>query len=300
MSNGQNNIIEMAGLSIKSEIISFHVSPSALAVKRGAFCALVGRSGAGKSVLMSLLTGHLLHPWMGINEDCFACETFNILGNTIGKADLCSKHKLRNLFKAIPVVYMPQKLPEDKSNKRSTHSEMTDIAEAIAPHCNRRVLKKKIEARFKKHDGLQETLRKPLSSLSGGQRKRVEILARVVGAVEKTKGSDSDIVFLLDEPTTGLDTKTRRKYFDFLKTIQRPPPDASKATQEQVHDVPKTFIVATHAMELLDEKAGVFDTVLYVRKQPSANSKDSSVCELAFCGPLNEFNQRKDLLDELR
>ena len=284
----EETIIRIGDLKVESSKVSFFVPPPGLAVGRGAFCALVGPSGSGKSVLMSILTGHLLTPWM-TGKTRISCDAFEILGASICRDELQSAQKLRKRFRDLPIVYMPQKLPEDKSNTRSTLSEMADIAEAVASQCARQQLIRKIRARFENH-GLQETFGKPLSSLSGGQRKRVEILARIVGAEEKAKGGGNpDIVFLLDEPMTGLDVKNQRDYFRLLRDIQR-----------QARETHLTFIITTHAAELLKEN-DVFETVMFVQRRQDDKSKESASreLELAFCGTGGDFLKREDLFKKI-
>lgn len=282
-------IIRIGDLKVESGKVSFFVPPPGLAVGRGAFCALVGSSGSGKSVLMSILTGHLLQPWMNGGAR-IACGVFEILGASIGQEDLCSAHRLRKRFRDLPTVYMPQKLPEDKSSKRSTLSEMADVAEAIAPQCGLGFLKRKITEYFSEH-GLQTTLAQPLCSLSGGQRKRVEVLARVVGAVERSaeNGDSPDIVFLLDEPMTGLDVRNQREYFLLLKNVQT-----------QIKKVRLTFIITTHAAGLLKENE-IFSTVIFVQNRQDGERKESASreLELAFCGSGEEFLKREDLFKKI-
>jgi ABC-2 type transport system ATP-binding protein len=59
--------------------------------------------------------------------------------------------------------------------------------------------------------GLSEYLDRPVTTYSGGQRRRMEIVRALV--------SDPQVLFL-DEPTVGLDTRVRHDLFDVLATLQ--------------------------------------------------------------------------------
>jgi ABC-2 type transport system ATP-binding protein len=59
--------------------------------------------------------------------------------------------------------------------------------------------------------GLDEVLERPVSTYSGGQRRRMEIV--------RALSSDPQVLFL-DEPTVGLDTRVRHDLFDALATLR--------------------------------------------------------------------------------
>jgi ABC-2 type transport system ATP-binding protein len=59
--------------------------------------------------------------------------------------------------------------------------------------------------------GLAEILDRPVSTYSGGQRRRLEIVRALLSAPE---------VLFLDEPTVGLDTRIRHDLFDIIATLR--------------------------------------------------------------------------------
>lgn len=253
-----------------------------LTIERGAFCALVAKSGAGKSVLLSVLTGHLLIPWMR-KGSTVRFSRFLVGNRSLPTAAFSSPEKLRESLKSENLVYLPQKLPDDRSLKRSTLAEMADVVGAVAPDCPRRVAKERLEARCGDL-GLQNVLDQRLKDLSGGERRRVEIVARLVGVESQCDLDGKEHVILyLDEPTTGLDPSARLRYFAFLE-------EARKLFSE----VSLTIVCATHDLEILDlgEDSGeerVFDTVAYVRKEE--DSRGGKHCSVAWHGDADEFLQ---------
>jgi ABC-type multidrug transport system ATPase subunit len=267
--------IEIRDFEAKSPEITLRI-PS-LSVKRGSFCALLAKSGGGKSVLLSVLTGHLLGPWMrkkkAIHFDRF------IIGETQLTPDTFAyPARLRESLKGENLVYLPQKFPDDRSMKRRCLSEMADIVGAIAPNCPRRAAKQILIENSRKL-GLEGILKQSLKDLSGGERKRIEIIARLCGVeMQDKEDREAGVVFLLDEPTTGLDVAAQRQYFLFLKD-----------TKNVFQDIDITFVIATHALSLLEEEDGgsLFDCVLYVRKQ--AGEAEAKNCQLSYCGGVREF-----------
>lgn len=249
-----------------------------LSVHQGSFCALVAKSGAGKSVLLSVLTGHLLTPWMR-KGSAIRYRHFRVGHTLVEPCTFASPARLRAALRAENLVYLPQKFPDDRSMRRSCRSEMADVVCAIALDCPRRTATEKLVDNCRKFH-LEPLLEQPLKDLSGGERKRLEIIARLTGIELRDQGTESeDVLFLLDEPTTGLDEATQREFFLFLKR-----------TRELFGDVKITFIIATHALSLLDDQTDaqpIFDSVLYVRKNHSAAG--GKKCEVAYCGDAAGF-----------
>ena len=86
--------------------------------------------------------------------------------------------------------------------------------------------------------GLTEKRRSRTSSLSGGQRRRLDVALGIVGNPE---------VLFLDEPTTGFDPEARRQFWELIRSLQ------TSGT---------TILLTTHYLEeaeQLADRAGVID-----------------------------------------
>lgn len=273
-----NTCLEIQNFEAQSAAISLRIPE--LAVRRGAFCALLAKSGAGKSVLLSVLTGHLLGPWMR-KKEAVRFMQFRVGKTLVAQSTFSSPSQLRVALRDENLIYLPQKFPEDRSMKRHCLSEMADVVCAVALNCPREKGMEKLRDNCRKF-GLENVLEQPLKDLSGGERKRVEIIARLTGVeLRDRQVRQEEVIFLLDEPTTGLDNATQREYFLFLRQ-----------TRKLFTDIDTTYVIATHALSLLDDKddedgEGIFDSVLYVRKDE--NLADGKHCRLAFCGSVEEF-----------
>lgn len=272
-----SSCMEIHGFEARSKEISLRI-PS-LDVKRGSFCALVAKSGGGKSVLLSVLTGHLLGPWMR-KKEAIHFDHFAIGHTRLALATFAYPAKLRTLLRDENLIYLPQKFPDDRSMRRRCLSEMADVIGAIAPDCPRKLAKERLIESCRRLN-LENVLEQPLKDLSGGERKRVEIIARLCGVESQSKKEkEGGVMFLLDEPTSGLDVAAQRQYFQFLKE-----------TRSLFQDIKITFVIATHALSLLEEDESIFDSVLYVRKED--NDDGVTHCELAYCGRAREFVRSK-------
>ncbi len=265
--------MEIQAFKASSKEISLQI-PS-LNVKSGSFCALVAKSGGGKSVLLSVLTGHSLGPWMR-KKETISFDRFAIGLTPLSPDSFANPARVRAVLRGENLIYLPQKFPDDRSMRRRCLSEMADVIGAIAPDCPRKLAKEKLIESCRKLN-LENVLEQALKDLSGGERKRVEIIARLCGVEAQSKEEKKGgVMFLLDEPTSGLDMAAQRQYFRFLRE-----------TRNLFQDINITFVIATHALSLLEEEESIFDSVLYVRKED--NDDGATHCELSYCGSAREF-----------
>lgn len=143
-----------------------------LHIEDGEVTVISGASGRGKTTLLNLMMG-LIKPDSG-----------EILGVPAKKAAVFQEDRLPECFTALACVKMT-------APKTVTREEiLTHLTEL----------------------GLGEHVSKPVSLLSGGQRRRVAIARAVVYG--------GDILFL-DEALTGLDAETKRLACEYIKKYSR-------------------------------------------------------------------------------
>ena len=162
-------------------------------VQEGDYIALIGPNGGGKTTLVKILLG-LLTPKSGKIE---------ILG-----IDL--KH-----FKSWDKVgYVPQNVALFDSNFPLSVYEAVSLGLAAKKGWFSRLDKKEREQidAVIEMASIAELKEKNLSELSGGQRQRVMIARALVSQPE---------ILILDEPSTGVDIASQRKFYDFLKKLNR-------------------------------------------------------------------------------
>lgn len=157
-----------------------------LKISSGDFTVLLGLNGAGKTTLYSLIT--------------------RLYNNNSGSIDIYGfnvRENSTNALKNIGVVFQQPTLDLDLSVKENLqyHSALHGISSSEA--------NKRIEneiGRIKLEDKIKSKVR----SLSGGQRRRVEIARSLL---HKPK------LLLLDEPTVGLDIGSRQMILEHVKAL---------------------------------------------------------------------------------
>ncbi len=186
-----------------------------LRLQPGCFAALLGPNGAGKSTLFQVLTG------------LFAADAGDVQvdGHSLrGSAVAALRH--------IGVVFQAMSLDLDLSVARNLrfHADLHGLRRALA---TQRISGDCAAA------GLSADLQRPVRELSGGNRRKVEL----VRALLHRPG-----LLLMDEPTVGLDPKSRR--------------DLRQRLHDDVRQRGSSVLWATH----LVEEAESADRVLVLHK----------------------------------
>tara|TARA_B100000886_G_C20264988_1_gene424554 strand:+ start:11 stop:739 length:729 start_codon:yes stop_codon:yes gene_type:complete len=180
----------MEALSVKNVTHKFGsfiaLNSVSLKIKPGDFTVLLGLNGAGKTTLYSLIT-RLYNNKSG---------SINIYGFNV-------REEPSNALKNIGVVFQQPTLDLDLSvdENLSYHSALHGMSRVET--------RKKIQQEVQRI-GLLDCVNKRIRSLSGGQRRRVEIARSLM---------HSPKLLLLDEPTVGLDIGSRQMILSHVKNL---------------------------------------------------------------------------------
>ena len=171
-------------------------------VEEGELFAFLGLNGAGKSTTIDMLCTFLKADRGSIKINNYE----------VGKDD----EKIKSL---VGVVFQESVLDELLTVKENliTRSKLYNMSKDE--------FNKNLEE-IADITGIREFINRQYRKLSGGQRRRVDI-ARAL--INKPK------ILFLDEPTTGLDPKTRKNVWDMIRTLQK--------------DNNMTVFLTTHYME---------------------------------------------------
>jgi len=157
-------------------------------VKEGELFAFLGENGAGKSTTINILC--------------------TILEKTSGEVKICS-HLLGKeddaIRKDIGIVFQNSVLDDKLSVKENFFTRGSYYG----------LTKKEIEERLKtfyERFELEEIMKRKYEKLSGGQRRRVDIVRALL---------NNPKILFLDEPTTGLDPKSRRIVWDYIDYLRK-------------------------------------------------------------------------------
>lgn len=178
------NALELKNINYKYEkkIVLKDVS---FEIEKGSFFVLLGLNGAGKSTIFSLLT-RLLR----LQDGSIVINGYNI-------------KEYKNALNHIGIVFQEPTLDLDLSVRQNLYyyGSLKGLS-----------FKKTLESvdQELKNIGLEKKLDVVTKELNGGHRRRVEILRALIG---KPK------LLLLDEPTVGLDVKSRFEILEYIRGL---------------------------------------------------------------------------------
>ena len=235
-----------------------------LDIREGRCYAVIGKSGAGKTVFNSFLVG-----W-----PAFQCgigtRTDEIRWWSDKNAINVRSRQLTNPFRRMlawkrigrlgGLFYLPQCLPDGRGYAMKTSVYLRHVLAALRAQA--RVSSDEADVLGSAPSDVAANFDKGVDQLSGGERRRVELWARLRVLRDLPPGRPGLLV--LDEPTTGLDVVQERKYLEMLRVGLVEAPNVSA-------------VVTTHALHLLDDvqsgQKGIFDGVIVVWKKEFGSSR---------------------------
>ncbi|MFZ0015297.1 MAG: ABC transporter ATP-binding protein [Acidimicrobiia bacterium] len=220
-----------------------------LTIQEGEVFALLGPNGAGKTTIVEILEGHRQA----------TSGSVSVLGHDPARAE-------RKFKDRIGIV-----LQEGSVEKELTVREAIDIHGGA--YTNRLNTEELVEM-----VGLQKKIDVRVGTLSGGQKRRLELALGIVG--------EPDLIFL-DEPTTGFDPSARREAWSVIDNLRA---------------LGKTILLTTHYMDeaqnLSDRVAVIADGTIVAEGTPETiGGKEHAATKISFRRPAGislPFDGRRD------
>lgn len=195
------SILQVNHLSKKFGDI-YAVDDISFSVNKGEFFSFLGINGAGKSTTINMLC--TLFPHSG--------GDVSICGHTLGKDNVAIRHKIGAVFQGNTLddrLTIKENLIFRghlyEKNSRKVRAYVQDVCDIL---------------------DIGDLLNKRFNSLSGGQKRRCEIARALLHKPE---------ILFLDEPTTGLDPKTKQLVWQCIESLRK--------------EFKMTIFLTTHYME---------------------------------------------------
>jgi ABC-2 type transport system ATP-binding protein len=229
-------VIEVAGL-VKKYDEAEAVRGIDLEITEGEVFALLGPNGAGKTTTVEILEGHRTA----------TSGSISVLGHDPAKAERAFKDRIGIVLQDSSVE-KELTVHEALSIYGGAYSKRLDVDHLV------------------EIVGLGEKSTARIGTLSGGQKRRLELALGIVG--------DPDLIFL-DEPTTGFDPSARR---DAWKVI------------DNLRNLGKTILLTTHYMDeaqnLSDRVAVIADGVIVAEGTPETiGGREHAATRISFTVP---------------
>jgi len=242
--------IEINSLTKKFQKLTA-VDNISLKVDEGEIFGFLGPNGAGKSTTMMILTT-LLKPTSGVA----LVSGFNVVSQA---------KKVRE-----NIGYVQQEISVDEYLTGRENLQL----QARLNHIPKNQIKKRIDDILELIE-LSERQNQAVISYSGGMRKRLDLAG---GLLHHPK------VLFLDEPTVGLDIQTRRKIWEYIKTIHK--------------EYGMTIFLSTHYMEEADRLCNRIGIIDYGKIQAidSPQAMKNALGNEVIVFTLENQNEKRDIL----
>lgn len=217
--------VEKVSFSYQSVPVLEEVSFS---VKAGEVFCVVGPNGAGKTTLLKILLGLLLPQ--------------------TGRITYQNKEIQQYRQQNFPVGYLPQISVNAPMNSRLL-LPVYDVVESGLPQSLNRSERKEKTQNALKLLHIEDLSARIFFKLSGGQQQKA-LLARALARNPET--------LILDEPSTGIDSDSKERLFDLLKTLNR--------------EKKMTLILVTHDLSVipsLSHRVACLNRNLFVHENPA-------------------------------
>lgn len=189
-------LVTQAAISVRRACVEYdgvHVLEDVdLEIQPGEFVAVLGPNGSGKTTLIKAITG--LEP--------IAHGHIDIFGSPVAKPGATSR-----------IAYVPQRLPQSGSVPVSVREAV--MSGAMQPRGRWIPYTKEQRAKVRtalERVNLWDRRHDRLDTLSGGQQRRVMVARALAGEAD---------IFVLDEPTAGVDSAQQKHLADVLVDLHR-------------------------------------------------------------------------------
>lgn len=190
--NGKGAIVEMQNVSICYDSGPYVLKDIKLSLEKGSFHFLTGKSGAGKTSLLSMM-------YLAQKP---SCGTVHVFGTNVGYAD---RNAMALMRRRIGVVFQDFRLLE----------HLSAYDNVAVPLKIRGMKDTEIKKRVKElleWVELDKSMNKVCATLSGGEKQRVAIARAVINRPE---------VLLADEPTGNVDDDIAQKLMKLFIELNR-------------------------------------------------------------------------------
>ncbi len=214
-----------------------------LEIERGEIFALLGPNGAGKTTTVEILEGYRKRDGGEVS----------VLGIDPEKATMQWRDSIGIVLQD-SADFPDLTVRETISHFRHYYSRARDVAHLI------------------ESVGLGEKSDQKIRTLSGGQRRRLDVALGIIGSPE---------LLFLDEPTTGFDPKARRSFWDLIKNLR---------------DEGTTILLTTHYLdeaEALADRVGVIaeGRILEVAPPTTLGGREKAMAKVSWRDQFGSLHQ---------